>query len=168
VGPPLDDKGRENEFHLTTERNKCKAGNQNSCSYAENHPVETFTFTATALIGGSAAYEVVVGGGVADDLDILYFDGANWSMFFDASDVGITEGTSLTIQAQASDNAPTFTSTASNISSRTKTTASVPWTPAAWNTVGESGPDQRTPNLAAVIQEVVRRPGWASGNAIAS
>ncbi|MCI0554706.1 MAG: hypothetical protein L0287_27480, partial [Anaerolineae bacterium] len=29
------------------------------------------------------------------------------------------------------------------------------------------GPAQRTPNLASVIQEVVNRPGWASGNAIA-
>ncbi len=30
-----------------------------------------------------------------------------------------------------------------------------------------AGPDQRTPDLSAVIQEVVNRPGWASGNAIA-
>jgi hypothetical protein len=27
--------------------------------------------------------------------------------------------------------------------------------------------DQRTPNLAAVVQEIVNRPGWASGNAMA-
>ena len=32
---------------------------------------------------------------------------------------------------------------------------------------GEAGPSQRTPNLAAVVQEVVDRPGWASGNALA-
>lgn len=75
--------------------------------------------------------------------------------------------TTLTIQAQASDNALTFAATANNISSRTKTTASVNWSPAAWNTVDVGGPDQRTPNLASVIQEVVNRPGWASGNAIA-
>jgi len=38
----------------------------------------------------------------------------------------------------------------------------VPWTAA-----GDAGPEQRTPNLAAVIQEIVNRPGWASGNALA-
>ena len=27
-------------------------------------------------------------------------------------------------------------------------------------------PDQRTPNFASVVQEVVDRPGWASGNAM--
>jgi len=78
-----------------------------------------------------------------------------------------SETTTLTIQAQASDNAPTFVSTSNNISSRAKTSASVIWTPAAWNTVHESGPDQRTPELAAVIQEVINRPGWAPGNALA-
>jgi RHS repeat-associated protein len=78
-----------------------------------------------------------------------------------------SEATMLTIQAQASDNAPTFTSTSNNISSRSRTTASVSWTPAAWSAVNESGPNQRTPNLASVIQETVSRTGWASGNAIA-
>ncbi|MHB1480918.1 MAG: hypothetical protein ACYCXH_01220, partial [Bellilinea sp.] len=31
-----------------------------------------------------------VGGVAADDIDILYFDGVNWNLFFDASDVGIS------------------------------------------------------------------------------
>ena len=78
-----------------------------------------------------------------------------------------SEATSLTIQAQTSDNASTFIASANNISSRSRTTASVSWSPAAWNTVEESGPDQHTPNLASVMQEVVNRPGWASGNALA-
>jgi PKD repeat protein len=37
----------------------------------------------------------------------------------------------------------------------------VPWT------AGEAGANQRTPDLAAVIQEIVNRSGWASGNALA-
>jgi RHS repeat-associated protein len=78
-----------------------------------------------------------------------------------------TGTTSLTIQAQAADNAPTFTSTANNISSRIKTTASVAWTPAAWSTTDQAGPAQRTSNIASVIQEVVNRAGWNPGNAIA-
>jgi PKD repeat protein len=77
------------------------------------------------------------------------------------------EATSLTFRAEAVDNAASFGSSAFNLTSRTRTTASTAWTPAAWAVVGEAGPNQRTPDLAAVIQEVVSRPGWASGNAIA-
>ncbi|HZN38532.1 MAG TPA: hypothetical protein VFD82_06990 [Planctomycetota bacterium] len=74
--------------------------------------------------------------------------------------------TQLTIAGQASDNAPTFGSTASNISSRPRTTSTVAWAPVPWTTVGEAGPNQRTPNLASIVQQVVNRPGWSSGNAI--
>ena len=41
------------------------------------------------------------------------------------------------------------------------------WQPVAWNTVGEIAAAQQTPNLAAVVQEIVSRPGWVSGNALA-
>ena len=78
-----------------------------------------------------------------------------------------TDPTQLTIAGEASDNAATFTGTASNISSRSRTTATVAWAPVAWTTVGEAGPNQRTPNLASIVQQVVSRPGWASGNALA-
>ena len=33
-----------------------------------------------------------MGGISASDLDIVYFDGSSWSLFFDASDVGIPDG----------------------------------------------------------------------------
>jgi hypothetical protein len=33
--------------------------------------------------------------------------------------------------------------------------------------VGAAGPGQQTPELKAVLQEIVGRPGWASGNALA-
>jgi uncharacterized protein YjiK len=56
----------------------------------------------------------------------------------------------LTIRGEASDNAATFTTATGN-----------------WETVGEAGPDQRTPDISSVIQEVVNRPGWASGNSLA-
>jgi hypothetical protein len=36
-----------------------------------------------------------------------------------------------------------------------------------WPTVGAQGPDQRTSDLAPILQELVLRPGWASGNAVA-
>ncbi len=36
----------------------------------------------------------------------------------------------------------------------------------AWTTRGKAGPEQRTLNIASVIQEVVNRLGWASGNSL--
>ena len=33
-------------------------------------------------------------------------------------------------------------------------------------TIGEAGFDQRTPNMAAIVQEIVDRDGWSSGNAV--
>ncbi|TMQ61754.1 MAG: PKD domain-containing protein [Candidatus Eisenbacteria bacterium] len=51
------------------------------------------------------------------------------------------------------------------MSTRPRTTASTSWVPVAW-VAGEAGANQRTPDLAALIQEVVSRPGWASGNAL--
>jgi hypothetical protein len=77
-----------------------------------------------------------------------------------------SETTSLTVQGQAVDDAATFTYSMWDISSRARTASSVSWTPAPWTTVGEAGPDQRTPDIASVIQEIVSRPGWSSGNAL--
>ena len=78
-----------------------------------------------------------------------------------------TAGTSLTIRAEASDNATTFTTATNNVSSRARTTAAATWAPAAWNVVDEAGANQRTPDLSAVLREVTNRSGWASGNALA-
>jgi len=77
-----------------------------------------------------------------------------------------SSATSLTFRGQAADNPPTFTSSANNITSRPVTVASVSWAPASWTVVGQIGPAQQTPNLAPVIQEIVSRPGWLSGNAL--
>jgi len=52
-----------------------------------------------------------------------------------------------------------------DISGRTQTSASVSWSPAAWNN-GDAGEDQKTPSLTSIIQEIVNRSGWVSGNAI--
>lgn len=78
-----------------------------------------------------------------------------------------TGSTSLLIQGQAADNAAIFTTTRYNVSSRARTSASVAWNPPAWSVTGERGPAQQTPDLSAIIQQIVSRPGWASGNALA-
>ena len=73
--------------------------------------------------------------------------------------------TSLQVQGHAVDNAPAFTSAIGNVTSRSLTTGSAGWVPPTWNT-GDSGPDQRSPDVSMVIQEIVNRPGWTSGNAL--
>ena len=78
-----------------------------------------------------------------------------------------SEATDLLIQGIAADNPTTFTSTNGNVSTRPRTTASATWQPVPWTLIGEAGANQRTPDLSAVIQEIVNRPGWASGNALA-
>jgi hypothetical protein len=77
-----------------------------------------------------------------------------------------SEATSLTIWGEAQDNPGTFLWISRNISSRVRTTASVGWSPVAWTVVGQAGVDQRTPNIATIIQEIVNRPGWSAGNSL--
>ena len=76
-----------------------------------------------------------------------------------------SKAANLAIRAERADNSAPITTTAFNLSSRARTTASVTWVPPAWQT-GAAGPAQLTPNLAPVVQEVVKRPGWAPGNAL--
>jgi uncharacterized repeat protein (TIGR01451 family) len=77
-----------------------------------------------------------------------------------------TVATDLTIYGEDVDDASTFIATSNNITSRPPTTAAVPWSPPVWTTRREAGPDQRTSDIASVIQEIVHRPGWSSGNSL--
>jgi hypothetical protein len=81
-------------------------------------------------------------------------------------DEATSGATSLQIAGQASDDALAFTTASRNLSARPRTTASVSWAPAAWPTVGAATTAQRTPDLAAILQQIVDRPGWASGHAL--
>ena len=56
---------------------------------------ETLTPSPTPVQSDQPLYLSLSGGGTVgglttQDVDIIFFDGANWSLFFDASDVGIT------------------------------------------------------------------------------
>jgi hypothetical protein len=74
---------------------------------------------------------------------------------------------SVTLEGEAVDSAAAFTSSNANISSRPRTAASTTWSPPDWPTKNDQGPDQQTSDISAVIQEIVDRPGWSSGNALA-
>ena len=79
------------------------------------------------------------------------------------ADEAQNEVAALTIRAQAADNAPMFTTAANNLGARSLTAASAAWAPPAW-TVGDTW---QSPDLTALVGEVVSRPGWAQGNSIA-
>jgi hypothetical protein len=118
------------------------------------------------------------------DLELV-FDNSNQSVGMRFTGLSIPKGASITrayvqftadetnigaaslrIKAHDVDDAPAFTTSSGNVSSRATTTASTSWEPAAWNTVGAATSNERTPDIKHVIQEVVNRSGWNPGNDI--
>jgi hypothetical protein len=77
-------------------------------------------------------------------------------------DVYLTSGSfddpDVTIYGEDVDDAATFAATSNNISGRTLTTATTPWDAGAVGTGWKT-----TPDFASVIQEIVDRAGWNSG-----
>ncbi len=85
---------------------------------------------------------------------------------FTADEVGTAAG-SMYIYAHDVDNAPVFTWSTNNLTNRTLTSDYAYWYPSQWNTVGAAGYAQKTANMKKVIQEIVNRPGWNTGNNLA-
>lgn len=77
------------------------------------------------------------------------------------------KGTSITVHGELSDSAAVFTEARNDISNRPRTTAAVTWSPAPWTQVDDAGADQQSSDLTEVVQEIIDRPGWQSGNALA-
>jgi hypothetical protein len=77
-----------------------------------------------------------------------------------------TAATTLSLQTQTADSAPAFSYSSSNLSSRSRSSAATTWTVASWPTIAEASTAQRSPNLSAIIQEVISRPGWRAGNSL--
>jgi hypothetical protein len=156
-------------------------------SYTTPTPLLTMTATvnssandaeqsaAGAVTLNSTDLELVNDGASGDQIVGLRFENvalpagvviANADLQF-AADEAQNEATALTLRAQAADNAAIFTTNANNLTVWPLTAASVAWMPNAWVNVGERGPLQRSPDLSALVREVIARPGWASGNALA-
>ena len=76
--------------------------------------------------------------------------------------------TSITIRGEDTNNASIFSNSNYNISSRTLTSASVSWNSIpSWNSVGQAGANQQTPDITSIVQEIVNRGGWVNGNSMA-
>jgi len=71
----------------------------------------------------------------------------------------------LQIASEARGNTAAFVAINGNITERPRTTAVVAWTNAApWPITGAK---MRTPDIAPIVQEIIRRPDWSAGNAMA-
>ena len=72
--------------------------------------------------------------------------------------------TDVTISGDAADDsAPFDTAPGLNLSTRNHTSHTLPWTIPAWN-ASERGDPQRTPDLSAILNEIITRPGWVISN----
>jgi hypothetical protein len=79
---------------------------------------------------------------------------------------GGTEPVNVVIEGDLSANAAPFTNTAFSVTDRARTTAQVLWSIPDWINEGDRGPDQATPDIASIIQEIIDQPDWAEGNAL--
>jgi type IV pilus assembly protein PilY1 len=77
-----------------------------------------------------------------------------------------SEATTLTIKREASDNAAGFSTASNDVTSRptTPSTNDVTWTVAPWSAIDER---KQSPDISAMVQDIVQRPGWCGGNSMA-
>ena len=85
---------------------------------------------------------------------------------FTCDDVGADDA-EMTIYGENVADAVTYTNDPYNISTRSKTVESAVWDIPEWVSEGDAGPAQQTPELAALVQEIVNRGDWAAGNSMA-
>ena len=140
---------------------------------AGNNDAEETTSTGS-IARGSSILELVDKSGVTNQLVGLQFLNVNIPSGVQITNAYIqfsthsssTGAASLSIRGEDVGSAPVITTTAYDISSRSMTSASTAWSPPAWNTSGERGVNQQTSNISNVVQEIINRGDWVSGNNI--
>ncbi|MEE9396655.1 MAG: right-handed parallel beta-helix repeat-containing protein [Methylococcales bacterium] len=82
-----------------------------------------------------------------------------------------SSSTVVVLNGEASDSAAPFQAEPFDLTNRAFTSAKVKWSPQPWpqpwRAENKAGKDQRTPDLALIIQEIVDGQGWSKGNALA-
>lgn len=82
------------------------------------------------------------------------------------ADENQTDPAAMTIYGQDVNDANTFIDLDYNISARPHTSASVQWSPPGWST-DDATINEQTPSLTSIVQEIVNRSAWQSGNSMA-
>ncbi|PQB07707.1 hypothetical protein BST83_11470 [Polaribacter filamentus] len=78
-----------------------------------------------------------------------------------------SEATTVSIKGENTPNSMVFTETTFNISQRPTTTEFVDWTNIPeWTTIDAATTDQRTPDLKAIVQEIVNLQDWKASNSM--
>ncbi len=72
----------------------------------------------------------------------------------------------MTVYGEDVGNAAAFSETAYNISNRQKTIENAVWEIPEWVATGDSGLAQQTPELGSIVQAIVNREDWGSGNSM--
>lgn len=72
----------------------------------------------------------------------------------------------MTVYGEDVGNAAPFEQTAYNISSRQKTVENAVWEIPEWVAIGDQGLAQQTPELGSIVQAIVNREDWDSGNSM--
>ncbi|MBU0532584.1 right-handed parallel beta-helix repeat-containing protein, partial [Candidatus Micrarchaeota archaeon] len=78
-------------------------------------------------------------------------------------DEASSEAVTIYIYGHDIDNAPTFSTAAYNVSNRAKTSAYASWVPGTWVVDVK----YNSSDISSIVQEIVNRPGWSSGNSMA-
>jgi hypothetical protein len=82
-------------------------------------------------------------------------------------DEASSEDTTLILTAEDSGNAEPFEDTKHDISSRNVVSKEVGWKPKPWPAKGKALEIHRTPDLSALIREVIQHRRWKPGNSLA-
>lgn len=82
------------------------------------------------------------------------------------SSPGNSDPLTVTWEIELIDDAPTFTTTDADIEDRTAFATTVDWVIPTWVSVGDSLAAQLTVDLKTLVQEIVDRAGWNTGQAM--
>lgn len=155
------------------------AGGTYQTVVVRTQPVLTATFTGRTVAGDDDADElatvVTVGGasltlGGATRYAGMRIPGVSLPVGATVTSASLTLTAAATdatysdlqIRGEAVDSAAAYTAAASDISSRNMTVASTQWIPEGWT----AGTAYESPDISAVVQEVIDVSGWAQNNPV--
>ncbi len=81
-------------------------------------------------------------------------------------DESTSEPTSVVIRAEDTDHAEGFSSSPKNVSARKLLAPTITWSIPEWGKVDQADAEQQSPDVTELVQTLVQRPDWKSGNAI--